>query len=441
MKPIITVENVSKQYRIGASDTSYENLREIIVGAVGAPFRWAKGVGNGKPRHETIWALKDINFEVEPGEVVGIIGGNGAGKSTLLKLLSRITEPTTGRIALYGRIGSLLEVGTGFHPELSGRENVYLNGAILGMTRVEIARKFDEIVAFSEIGKFIDTPVKYYSSGMYMRLAFAVAAHFEPEILIVDEVLAVGDASFQKKCLGKMGEVAEHGRTVLFVSHNITAIQALCKRAIWLSNGKIVEEAEAGTVVSHYLRVDTVTVTEKVWNDPVTAPGNHKVRIHRVCVRPVNGSSSDLITIRTPLVLEFDYWNLEPDARLNLSIHVSNKQGVTSFNTAPVHEPVWHGRSFPVGLFRSACYIPGDLLNDGMHRVLLLVVKDQTAVIYSHNDALVFDIKDSVERRGNWYGEWVGAVRPDLEWRTELLTQELQENTAASVGSDIYAAG
>jgi lipopolysaccharide transport system ATP-binding protein len=427
MKPIITVENVSKQYRIGASDVSYENLREIIVGAAGAPLRWVTGVRNGKPRHETIWALKDINFEVEPGEVVGIIGGNGAGKSTLLKLLSRITEPTTGRLALYGRIGSLLEVGTGFHPELSGRENVYLNGAILGMRRAEIAGKFDEIVTFSEISKFIDTPVKYYSSGMYMRLAFAVAAHFEPEILIVDEVLAVGDASFQKKCLGKMREVAEHGRTVLFVSHNITAMQALCKRAIWLSNGKIVEDAEAGAVVSHYLRVDTATLTEKVWNDPVTAPGNDRVRIHRVCVRPVNGSPADVINIRTPLVLEFDYWNLEPDAHLNLSIHVYNKQGLNSFTTGPVLEPVWHGRPFPVGLFRSACYIPGDLLNDGMHRVLLLVVKDQAVVIYSHPDALVFDINDSLERRSDWHGEWVGAVRPNLEWKTELIASEVPE--------------
>jgi lipopolysaccharide transport system ATP-binding protein len=428
MKPIITVENVSKQYRIGARDMSHENLREIIVGAVGAPLRWVKGGDNGKPRHETIWALKDINFEVEPGEVVGIIGGNGAGKSTLLKLLSRITEPTTGRIALYGRIGSLLEVGTGFHPELTGRENISLNGAILGMTRVEIARKFDEIVAFSEIGRFIDTPVKYYSSGMYMRLAFAVAAHFEPEILIVDEVLAVGDASFQKKCLGKMGEVAEHGRTVLFVSHNMTAIQALCKRAIWLSNGKIVEEAEAGTVVSDYLRVDTATLTEKVWNDPVTAPGNDKVRLHRVCVRPVNGSSADVITIRTPLVLEFDYWNLEPDIHLNLSLHIYNQQGVTVFITAPTHEPVWLGRPYPVGLFRSECYIPGDLLNDGLHRVRLLVVKDQAVPIFILDDALVFDVNDAIERRSAWYGKWEGAVRPNLEWKTEQLTNGFKEH-------------
>jgi lipopolysaccharide transport system ATP-binding protein len=429
MKPIIKVENVSKQYRIGAQNESYENLRERISGAISAPLRWMTGAGlngrNGKVKHELIWALKDINFEVEPGEVVGIIGSNGAGKSTLLKLLSRITEPTAGRISLYGRIGSLLEVGTGFHPELTGRENIYLNGAILGMTRVEIARKFDEIVAFSEISRFIDTTVKYYSSGMYMRLAFAVAAHFEPEILIVDEVLAVGDASFQRKCLGKMGDVAEHGRTVILVSHNMAAIQSLCKRVLWLTDGRVAELGEVSRVVSDYLKVGAVKLTEREWPDPETAPGNEKVRMHRVCVRPVSSSATGDITVKTPFFLEFDYWNLVPNAHLSLSVHLYNEQGVTVFNTFPVHEPVWHGRPFPLGLFRSVCHVPGDLLNNGRHRVMMIVVKNQAEVLFSMKDALVFDVLDSTGRRGEWHGQWEGAVRPDLKWETQYLDQRM----------------
>ncbi len=235
MRPIIRVENLSKQYRIGAHQAPYRTLRETLTDAVKSPLK--RFSRKEHPEENTIWALKDINFEVFPGDVVGIIGRNGAGKSTLLKVLSRITEPTTGKVDLYGRVGSLLEVGTGFHQELSGRDNVYLNGAILGMSRNEIDRKFDEIVDFAEIEKFIDTPVKHYSSGMYMRLAFAVAAHLEPEILIVDEVLAVGDISFQKKCLGKMEDVAKEGRTVLFVSHNVIALRSLCAKGLWLDNG------------------------------------------------------------------------------------------------------------------------------------------------------------------------------------------------------------
>jgi len=236
MKPIIRIENLSKQYRLGVQQRpAYGTLRDVLVGAARSPLKLLKR-GEGS-RGETIWALREVGFEVQPGEVVGIVGRNGAGKSTLLKVLSRVTEPTQGRVELYGRVGSLLEVGTGFHPELTGRENIYLNGAVLGMKRAVIARQFDEIVAFSEIGKFIDTPVKRYSSGMYMRLAFAVAAHLEPEVLIVDEVLAVGDVAFQRKCMGKMGNIAHEGRTVIFVSHNTTAIQGLCSRVGWTKDG------------------------------------------------------------------------------------------------------------------------------------------------------------------------------------------------------------
>ena len=235
MKPIIQVENLGKLYRIGAKQASYTTLRESLTDIARAPWRLLKRNGQSNPE---IWAIRDVNFEIQQGEVVGMIGRNGAGKSTLLKLLSRITEPTTGRIELNGRIASLLEVGTGFHPELTGRENIYLNGAILGMAHLEINRKFDEIVAFAEVEKFIDTPVKHYSSGMYLRLAFAVAAHLEPEILLVDEVLAVGDGRFQRKCLDKMQDVGKQGRTVIFVSHNMAAVTRLCPRAILLHDGQ-----------------------------------------------------------------------------------------------------------------------------------------------------------------------------------------------------------
>ena len=252
MKPIIRVENLSKQYRIGARQAPYGTLRESLAGIFRAPFNRLRR--NGNASDHTIWALKDVSFEVRPGAVVGIIGRNGAGKSTLLKVLSRITEPTTGEVGLYGRVGSLLEVGTGFHPELTGRENVCLNGAILGMKRKEIQRKFEEIVAFAELEQFIDTPVKHYSNGMYMRLAFAVAAHLEAEVLLVDEILAVGDEAFQKRCLGKMGDVAKEGRTVLFVSHNLSVIAKLCTTGILLNQGRIHHEGNIIEAIDAYLR-------------------------------------------------------------------------------------------------------------------------------------------------------------------------------------------
>jgi lipopolysaccharide transport system ATP-binding protein len=250
MKPIIKVENISKWYRLGASRESYPTLRDALAGAFRAPLARRRGRRAG----ETIWALKDVSFEIAPGEVVGIIGRNGAGKSTLLKILSRIAEPTTGRAELFGRTASLLEVGTGFHPELTGRENMFLNAAILGMPRTEIKSKFDEIVAFAEIEKFLDTPVKHYSSGMYLRLAFAVAAHLESDILIVDEVLAVGDKAFQQKCLGKIQGVTQQGRTVLFVSHSMEAVKSLCERALLLDEGRVACEGNVNQVVDYYLK-------------------------------------------------------------------------------------------------------------------------------------------------------------------------------------------
>ena len=428
MKPIIRAENLSKCYRLGAHKAAYGTLRDSIAGAVRSPFRGRRGGGG---EGETLWALNGVGFEVRPGEVIGVIGSNGAGKSTLLKILSRITEPTTGRVELYGRIGSLLEVGTGFHPELSGRENIFLNGAVLGMKRSEIERKFDEIVAFSETERFIDTPVKFYSSGMYMRLAFSVAAHLDPEILIVDEVLAVGDMAFQKKCLGKLGNAAESGRTVLFVSHNMVAVQNLCDRVVWLHRGEVRDQGRAAEVVAKYLRTSSSTLAEQSWDDLNSAPGNEQVRLRRARVRPTAGAPSDPINVRTPITVEFEYWNLVPGAHLNLSVVVSAEDGYPVFNTGSGFEERWHARPFPAGLFRSSFEIPGDLLNDGTHRVQLWVVRDQATAIYRMDDVLVFDVEDVGGERGAWYGKWTGAVRPRLRWNTELV----ESRDPAAVGA------
>jgi lipopolysaccharide transport system ATP-binding protein len=424
----IRVEGLSKRYRIGERET-YKTLRDALTNAVRSPFRRRASIVHSRASsHQTngadgdyIWALKDVSFEVEYGEVLGVIGRNGAGKSTLLKILSRITHPTSGYGEIRGRVGSLLEVGTGFNPELTGRENIYLNGAILGMKKAEIDRKFDEIVAFAEVEKFIDTPVKRYSSGMHMRLAFAVAAHLEPEILIVDEVLAVGDAAFQKKVLGKMGSVAQEGRTVLFVSHNMVAIQSLCNRVIWLHQGRIMEEGQPAKVVSHYLQTSFSSLTEQLWNDRATAPGNDKVRLHRVCVRPENGSPSDHITMRTPIIMEFEFWNLVTGTYLDLNFQLITDQGMVAFASSPTDESGWRGRPYPMGLFSSKCSIPGDLLIAGQYRVVFSVIKDDYYILHQHDDALVFEVQDAAELRGGWYGEMVGAVRPLLKWKTELI--------------------
>jgi lipopolysaccharide transport system ATP-binding protein len=411
--PVIRVEGLGKRYRIGGGER-YLALRDVLARAVRRPFAPAAAA-------PFIWALRDVSFTVARGEIVGIVGRNGAGKSTLLRLLARITRPTEGRGELRGRVGTLLDVGTGFHPELTGRENILLAGAVLGMQRAEIARKFDAIVAFAEVDRFIDTPVKHYSTGMFMRLAFAVAAHLEPEILLVDEVLAVGDAAFQKKCLGKMDAVASEGRTVLFVSHNMVAVEGLCRRAIWLDGGRVRADGPAREIVPRYLHTSFSPLAERVWPTPDDAPGGEGVHLRRAAVRPLDGGPGDVITVRTPLAIEFEYWNLDPGARLNLSLHVFNEPGVMVFNTAPVTEPVWHGRPFPAGLYRSTCEVPGDLLNDGTHRIQLLIVKDQGRVVSRQDDVLVFDVRDAVDARGDWHGRWPGAVRPRLAWRTELL--------------------
>lgn len=433
MRPIIHIENVGKQYRLATERrAAYATLREAIVGSVGASLKRLSGRAEST-REDTFWALRGINLDIYPGERLGIVGCNGAGKSTLLKILSRITEPSEGRARLYGRVGSLLEVGTGFHGELTGRENIYLNGAILGMKHAEIERNFDAIVDFSEVGKFLNVPVKRYSSGMYMRLAFAVAAHLQPEILIVDEVLAVGDAAFQRKCLGKMSEVSRNGRTIIFVSHNMGAVQNLCSRVIWLNGGHLVEEGEPSQVINNYLRTTLTTMSQQTWNDPATAPGNDKVRLHRASVLPADGALQDHVTVRTPLRVEFQYWNLVPGAKLNLSVVIRTEEGYPIFSTSSSQEPGWRGKPFPAGLFRSSFDIPADLLNDGVHRVQLHIRWNEKELVYHLDDVLVFDVLDAVDERTVWFGKWVGAVRPPLEWRTGMV----EEQTRPDIPSEL----
>jgi lipopolysaccharide transport system ATP-binding protein len=412
MKPIVRVEGLSKHYRIGARRAGYDTLRESIVRAASAGLKTLRSQ-NGKQSLDTVWALKDISFDVAPGEVVGIIGRNGAGKSTLLKTLSRITEPTKGRVELYGRVASLLEVGTGFHHELTGRDNIYLNGAILGMHKAEIDRKFDEIVAFAEIDKFLDTPVKHYSSGMYMRLAFAVASHLEPEILLVDEVLAVGDAAFQKKCLGKMGEVAKQGRTILFVSHNMLAVRSLCGRAIWIDKGQIAAAGETEEIVLDYLEQATLPVLEQTWEHPENAPGNDSIRIHAARVRAVNAETEKEITIESPIRLEFEFWSLQPGALQNLTMHLHTAEGVYVLATGS------GTKLRPQGLVRETVTIPARFLNDGVYTVTIQFVQNSSS-LYIHPEVLVFEVLDSV-RDGHWFGKWPGVVRPKFDWVSEVL--------------------
>jgi len=419
----IRVEGLGKRYRIGRKQEGYKTLRDTLSNTFAAPFRSLRSAfqhQNGQ-RTKNIWALKDLSFELNRGEVLGIIGRNGAGKSTLLKILSRITEPTEGYADVHGSVSSLLEVGIGFHGELSGRENIYLNGAILGMKRTEIAQNFDQIVAFAEIENFIDTPVKHYSSGMYLRLAFAVAAHLQSEILIVDEVLAVGDAQFQKKCLGKMNEISRGGRTILFVSHNLTAVQSLCSRALWLQDGRAIEDGQPGPVVADYLKTATTSVAERIWNKPAEAPGGEVVRLHSIRLIPEGDIRVDLMSTRTPLVIEVQYWNLRPDTKLNLSMAIYNQEEICVFSSNSAGEQMWHDKPFPTGLFRTECHIPGNMLNDGGYRVSLLVVKDSAIVVHREDDALVFEILDDVEDRNGWHGKWLGVIRPKLYWSTEQL--------------------
>jgi lipopolysaccharide transport system ATP-binding protein len=368
-----------------------------------------------------LWALRDISFTVDDGEVVGIIGRNGAGKSTLLKVLSRITEPTNGKVLIHGRVGSLLEVGTGFHPELTGQENIYLNGAILGMRRREIRRRLDEIIAFAGVERFIDTPVKHYSSGMYLRLAFSVAAHLDPEILLVDEVLAVGDAAFQRKCLDKMEDVGRRGRTVLFVSHNLPAVSRLCGRAILLEDGRVVEDGPPHYVLSRYLASGMGTTAIREWTDPSRAPASTAARLRAVRVLDSSGKVASAVDIRRPVGIEMEFDVLEPGWLLAASYDFFNEAGLLIFGSIETN-PEWRKRQRPIGRYATTAWVPGNLLSEGtvIVNVELLTLHPMT-VHFRERQVVAFQVVDSMDgdsARGDWGGAWSGAVRPLLDWKT-----------------------
>jgi len=366
---------------------------------------------------EEFWALKDVNFEIKQGDRVGIIGRNGAGKSTLLKILSRITEPTSGRVTIMGRVASLLEVGTGFHPELTGRENIFLNGAILGMSRVEIKKKFDEIVDFAEIEKFLDTQVKRYSSGMYVRLAFAVAAHLEPEILIVDEVLAVGDAQFQKKCLGKMESVGREGRTVLFVSHNMAAIKALCSTGIMLNKGQIIFQGEVGEGVDQYLGSNNLGQDGIYWDNIADAPGNENIRLKSIVIRPLLGL---VINIDSGIEISTVFNNKTVGRSLGLTLRMFTLDGVCLFETGVI---LSRNGDAKVGYISAKVEIPPHLLNAGIYKINLVFGDSQRYALFTIEDIISFEVKHTTTGRGSNMSQAPGVIRPMLNWSYDLLPE------------------
>jgi len=417
---VIEAEELSKQYRLGQLQKGYDTLRDTIAHGVN---RLAHR--EHRPAAETIWALDGVSFQVEQGEVLGIIGPNGAGKSTLLKILTRITTPTKGSATIRGRVGSLLEVGTGFHGELTGRENVYLNGAILGMTRREITRKLRDIVEFSGVEKFIDTPVKRYSSGMYVRLAFSVAAHLEPEILLVDEVLAVGDAEFQRRCLGRMEELAGHGRTVLFVSHQMQVLARLCDRAILLREGRVVQDGPSEQVVAHYLQAEGGAGSRRYWADLATAPGGKRVRLREVRVVDEHGRLVDSVDIRRPVGIEISFSVLRDDVAVFPRVKLIDREGNNAF-TSVDPSPQWTERP-AVGDYTVTAWIPGNLLNEGLYTVEAgissLGALGSNKLVHQARcpEAVAFHVHDPAEgdtSKGGYAGQFRGAVRPLLEWST-----------------------
>ncbi len=418
--PIIIARGVSKQYRIGAR-APYASLRESLTGLVRAPFQWFRGKRQPPP---TFWALDDVNFEVARGESLGIVGRNGAGKSTLLKILSNITAPTQGEIRLRGRVASLLEVGTGFHPELTGRENVFLNGTIMGMSRAEIRKSFDEIVAFAEIEQFLDTPVKHYSSGMYVRLAFAVAAHLLPEILIIDEVLAVGDAAFQKRCLGKMESVASSGRTVLFVTHNMAAVTRFCSRALLLQKGRLVADGRADAVVAQYLRGgagDTPVAVD--YEATGRIPGNQHARLLAARLR-LEGPNSAVADIRKPVHVDIEYELLTQMHAVHPGVVVHGDDGTIVFCANDSSDPESRKPRVP-GRYRTTLTIPGNLLAEAMYTIDLSLATHEPHIAHVWAPgSLVFQVHDPAESdsaRGTFGGPFPGPLRPLLPWHTEPL--------------------
>ncbi|MDB4905104.1 MAG: transporter [Mucilaginibacter sp.] len=420
---VIEVQNISKLYKLGEIGSGslrrdLNNWWKTTIIKKEDPYFIAEETSHTS--NLDLWALKNISFEVKQGDAIGIIGSNGSGKSTLLKIISRIVQPTIGSVRGKGKISSILEVGTGFHSELTGRENIYISGYTLGMNKREILRKFDEIVAFSGIEKFLDTPIKRYSSGMYVRLAFAVVAHLEPDILIVDEVLAVGDADFQKKCLGKMRDVSQkEGRTVLFVSHFMQAINNLCNKALWLQQGHLKEIGTCSAVVNKYLASVQQFNLKQSWDNIQEAPGNDFIRFKKIELIPQMENPDDPLDIRIPLTVKFKFWNLTDNVSLSIGLHLFSYGGECIFdNQSP-------GGYYDKGLIEGECTIPGNFLNDGSYFISLIINKDTSIQLYYFEQCMSFDLEDY---RGDikWYGKWMGAVRPRFPFRIEQTTFSIE---------------
>ncbi len=423
----IRVENLSKRYRIGLKENRQETFVGTITNWLKAPMANLRQLrqlntfdDDNHDADDIIWALRNISFEVKQGEVLGIIGANGAGKSTLLKVLTRITEPTSGRAIINGRIASLLEVGTGFHPELTGRENIYLNGTILGMTKQEVDKKFAEIVDFSGVGKFLDTPVKRYSSGMKVRLAFSVAAYLEPDILLVDEVLAVGDATFQRKSLGKMGKVAQEGRTVLFVSHDMSAISHLCKRVMWIGAGGIMADGPTESVITRYLASDAKVDTLRVWHGGIARPGITEFKLHSIQVKNDQNIPASTVDSRKPFWIEVEYEVFEPLSHCRIAVTLSTQVGVHVFTSFDSDNDLDMQPRMP-GRYKGRCKIPGYLLNPNRYVISCEGTTHYKTFIRIANvlqfevDELDYDESYLVNERR------AGAIRPKLEWDLEQL--------------------
>jgi lipopolysaccharide transport system ATP-binding protein len=428
MTTAISVKNLGKQYQIGAAETKfrYNMLRDVLMDTVYAPVRLAKaliGKSDRRSNQNFVWALKDVSFDVEEGRVLGIVGRNGAGKSTLLKILSRVTEPTVGTVSVRGRVGSLLEVGTGFHPELSGRENIYMNGAILGMRRTEIDKKFDEMVDFSEVGQFIDTPVKRYSSGMYLRLAFAVAAHLEPEILVVDEVLAVGDAEFQRKCLGKMNDVAQQGRTVLFVSHNMSAILRLTQEAIVLKKGQLIKRAPTAEAVDFYLSSGQAESGQHVWEADDVPSTSAPFRPISLRLKDRGGKVIDTVRSTEPVTVEWEYQLDAPVTGLRAGMYLSTMRGeyiFTTFDTDNAKQYEQFGAR-QAGRYVSRCEIPADFFNEGRYSLGVNASSFGVRRYFMDENALSFNVDISGAPGTQWPEVRQGPVRPRLDWKIEKI--------------------
>lgn len=414
---VVSVNNIGKKYKIFSEVNRYQTLRDRIADTLKNPIRTLFNPTGS----ETFWALRNVSFDVEYGRVLGIIGKNGAGKSTLLKILSRVVEPTEGRAEIRGRVGSLLEVGTGFHPELTGRENIYLNGAILGMKRTEIDRKFDEIVAFSEIEQFLDTPVKRYSSGMYMRLAFSVAAHLEPEILVVDEVLAVGDAEFQKKCLGKMSDVAGAGRTVLFVSHNMSAVLRLTQECIILQKGQLVKRAPTQEAVDYYLSHDYEQGGERLWKAADIPAEAAPFKPIAMRVRNPQGVITDSLRSVEPITIEFEYQLDAPIAGLRIGFYLSTMRGEFVFTSFDTDEPDKFARytDRKSGHYISRCTLPADLLSEARFVIGVNASSFKVRRYFQEESAVIFTVNPAGAPGMQWAEQRQGVIRPRLNWTIE----------------------